>query len=74
VKFTNVVWIYKDQYHLLNEMQNWCRDNLGVGGYIVCPDPGRDTWHIETVFGNSRFCFLRDQDATLFSLRWLKIK
>lgn len=57
----------KSRYHLLEEMQVWCRENIGAGGYIY-----RDhfKWTIETAFGNSTFKFKNEKDATLFALKW----
>ena len=62
------VQIDRDKYHLLDEIQSWCKDNIGPGGYIV-----RDhcVWSIETMFGTSFFRFKNERDRDWFVLRWL---
>ena len=57
----------KDRYHMLEEMQSWCRKYIGVGGYLQRED---STWKIETMFGNSTFTFKQPKHLTLFVLKW----
>jgi hypothetical protein len=57
----------KDQYHLLTEMQQWCRDCIGPGGYLREP---MSNWSIETAFGTSFFKFQRERDRNWFMMRW----
>lgn len=58
----------RDYYPKLPEICNWCRDNIGPGGYII-----RDhcVWKIETAFGYSNFYFKHEKDAMHFTLKWL---
>ncbi len=57
----------REKYPLLNEIQEWCRANIGAGGYIT-----RDhcVWRIETSFGYSKFYFTHEKHYMLFMLRW----
>jgi hypothetical protein len=63
----------KDRYHTNDAMIDWCRKNLGVGGWVFSNpddwDQGRK-WAVSSQFGNTTFYFDDDRDATLFSLRW----
>jgi len=63
----------KDRYHVVDEMVNWCRDNLGLGGWVYA-DPrdweeGR-RWAVSSMFGNATFYFYDSGDASMFVLRW----
>jgi hypothetical protein len=57
----------KGQYHLVNEMVRWCKDNIGDGGWLA---RNGDLWSCEGVFGRTTFKFMREDDYTLFLLRW----
>jgi hypothetical protein len=59
--------ISKRYYAELTSMMDWCRENIGPGGYIQDHTP---LWDIRTAFGNSTFSFVNERDATLFALRW----
>jgi ABC-type uncharacterized transport system ATPase subunit len=59
--------ISKRRYHELGDMIAWCRVIIGTGGYIMNDD---DLWGIVTVFGESKFFFVEERDATAFTLRW----
>lgn len=52
----------KDRYHEIQDMAQWCQENIGAGRY--------PPWAVETRFGNTFFFFVNERDATLFSLRW----
>lgn len=67
MKFEHEVHFGKDRYHQLEEMQSWCKSNIGPGGYLT-----RDhcVWSIETMFGNSFFRFKNEKDRNWFALRW----
>jgi len=69
----------KHYYHLQNDMQKWCKEYIGPGGWGN-PEPINDIeyfdrdnlkWYIDCMFGNTFFFFRNDRDATLFMLRWL---
>ena len=66
--FKYQVSVDKQKYHNLAEMQTWCRESIGSGGYVAHQE--WDHWHLETMFGNSTFSFKCEQDAVLFALRW----
>lgn len=61
-------------YHLINEMMNWCYNNIGKGGYGMPLDSHNDSnraWGIDVAFGNSTFYFCKETDAMMFGLRWI---
>lgn len=62
----------RDYYHLHIEMISWVRDNLGPGGWRV-PDYKRwgDRWGIQISFGHQTWYFVKEEDASLFALKWL---
>ena len=63
----------KDRYHTNDAMINWCRQNLGFGGWVYGNpndwDEGRK-WAISSQFGNTTFYFSDEGTASLFILRW----
>ena len=63
----HMVKLDRSYWHKLPAMIEWCTDNFGEGTHNFLGD----TWSLETAFGNSYFGFKREQDATLFSMRWL---
>jgi hypothetical protein len=63
------IYISKRQYHQLYQMRKWCNENIGerdFGG----PRSVGGLWSVVTMFGDSTFSFVNDQDATAFALRW----
>lgn len=61
----------KAHYHLHNDMIRWARENIGPGGWRVpSKELWGDTWGIVINFGNQDWYFIRDEDATVFALRW----
>ena len=65
----------KDRYHLNGEMEKWCRDNIGLGGWTYSTPKtweGMDgkIWVIYSMFGNTTFSFKESKDLTMFLLRW----
>lgn len=63
----NEVEFGRNQYHKIEEMNQWLRDNVGPGGWQ--PMLGA-RWHIITAFGNSTYVFKDGRDAMMFALRW----
>ncbi len=59
----------KGHYHLIESMRNWCVGNIGTGGYWALREG--DHWCVLTAFGRSSWCFKNQNDATLFTLKWL---
>lgn len=57
----------RDKYHLIGEMCEWLRANIGPGGYSPILDA---RWHIESAFGHSKYTFEDPRDAMMFALRW----
>ena len=65
----------KDRYHQHLEMEKWCHDNVGHGGWTYAtPETwegmGDHVWAIESMFGNITFVFKDAKHLTLFILRW----
>ena len=65
----------KDQYHLNGEMERWCRENIGDGGWSYAnPETwegmGDKIWVMSSMFGNTKFSFKDPKDLTMFLLRW----
>lgn len=52
---------------ILLDMEQWCTEQFGsnTGG-----PPGRRWWTVETVNFERRFCFRKENDRTLFLLKW----
>jgi hypothetical protein len=67
-----VVEFGKDRYHLNDDMQSWCTDNFGIGGWVYAnPDDWEERyWAISSAFGNTTFYFKDEKHATIFALRW----
>lgn len=68
VEFSN------DYYHKQTEMIEWCKKNVGHGGWFLNKlEEGEPPykWSVISMFGRSKFTFENDKDATLFSLRWV---
>jgi hypothetical protein len=63
----------KDRYHTIGTMERWCRENIGVGGWVYA-DPKdweeERKWAMSSAFGRTTFYFRDDEDATMFTLRW----
>lgn len=57
----------KDKYHLQEEMNSWCEEHIGNGGWIPDPDAA---WLIECMFGKTTYSFKHEVDFVLFKLRW----
>jgi hypothetical protein len=61
----------KDRFHEQNKMLEWCKDNLGPGGYYAFTNnPENAKWAIESMFGTTHFFFQDPKDAVLFGLKW----
>jgi hypothetical protein len=66
----------KDKYHLHPEMEQWCHDNIGKGGWTYTTPKtwkgmGDKIWSIDSMFGNTTFAFKDPKHLTFFLLRWL---
>jgi hypothetical protein len=65
----------KDKYHLHPEIEQWCRENIGDGGWSYA-DPKTwegmhgKIWVMSSMFGNTKFSFKDPKHLTLFLLRW----
>lgn len=65
----------KDRYSQHPEMEQWCKDNIGPGGWTYDSPKtweglGDKIWIMHTTFGNTTFAFKDARHYTLFVLRW----
>ncbi len=65
----------KDRYHLNGTMEQWCRENIGEGGWTYSNPKtwegmGDKIWVMSSMFGNTKFSFKDPKHLTLFLLRW----
>jgi hypothetical protein len=65
----------KDRYHLNGEMEQWCRENIGQGGWSYANPKTWEgmngkIWVMSSMFGNTKFSFKDPKHLTLFLLRW----
>lgn len=60
----------KDRFHQQNEMIQWCKHNLGEGGWGGYNKTGIKQWAVESMFGNTFFYFRNPNDAFMFKLMW----
>lgn len=59
----------KDQYHLQEEIRDWCRSNFGPGLWFN-PKDNTNSWGFETAFGYTVYFFKQEHEASMFALRW----
>ena len=65
----------KDKYHLHPEMEQWCRTNIGNGGWTYATPKtwegmGDRIWWRDRMFGNTTFAFKEAKHLSMFLLRW----
>ena len=63
----------RDRYHQHRDMEDWCRQHLGEGGWhTVNPDDLREeaNWSIDQMFGNTTFRFKNARDYSKFVVKW----
>jgi hypothetical protein len=65
----------KDRYHQHPEMEQWCRDYVGEGGWSYATPKtwegmGDKIWIMHSMFGNTTYCFKDPKQLTMFILRW----
>jgi hypothetical protein len=65
-EYPHQVHLDKGRYHLIGEIKQWCLEHIGTGGFIQ-----GGTWCVFTAFGKSSWCFKNQEDAALFTLRWI---
>lgn len=70
------VVLSKHMYHLQQEMIQWCRDNIGLGGWedspaLLFPDRPQWVWTVKSTFGDTTFTFRDDEQGKLFKEKWL---
>ena len=65
----------KERYHQHTEMEQWCRDRIGMGGWSYSTPKtweGMDDkiWVMHSMFGNTTYAFKEARHLTMFILRW----
>lgn len=65
----------KDRYHLNREMEVWCKQHIGPGGWTygtpsTWEGMGDKIWVIFSMFGNTTFAFKDSKHLSMFLLRW----
>lgn len=61
----------KDRFHEQEDMIQWCRKNLGTGGWNQSLVLGESRWRVDSMFGNTHFWFKEERDYLLFCLKWM---
>ena len=69
---TTTIEFNKRHYHLNSEMEQWCKEHIGAGGWVYSsPDAWHEyQWAVSSMFGNTTFFFRNSVDATAFLLKW----
>jgi hypothetical protein len=65
----------QERYHLNSEMEKWCQNNIGEGGWTddipkIWKDVKGKVWVIYSMFGNTTFAFKESKHLSMFLLRW----
>ena len=67
----------KDRFHQITEIEQWCTDNIGKGGWAFGGNIREDeswsddyAWGIDSIFGNTTFTFKHYDHYILFALKW----
>ena len=65
----------KDRYHQHREMEQWCHDIIGVGGWtydtpVTWEGFGDKIWIMHSMFGRTTFAFKESKHLSWFLLRW----
>jgi hypothetical protein len=60
----------KSQWHLQEEIRDWCRSNFGPGMWCN-PKDNTNTWGFDSDFGDTTYYFKQEHEASMFALRWL---
>lgn len=72
----NSVTFGKRRYHEHPDMEKWCHENIGKGGWTwetpkTWEGMNEQVWVVHSMFGNTTFAFKNQRDYTMFILRWL---
>ena len=72
-----VSWITfdKERYHQHRDMEQWCHDHIGLGGWTYSTPETWDgmegkIWIMHSMFGRTTFVFKEAKHLTWFILRW----
>lgn len=64
------VFLGRGYYPVQDEIIEWCRKNIGVGGWYPSPGDKHFLWAIENSFGHISISFRNQKDFVWFSLIW----
>ena len=57
----------RSKFHLLGKIEEWCRINIGKGGWLLSDN---DLWNVDSIFGHITFKFKQHSHYMLFVLKW----
>lgn len=65
----------KDRYHEHQDMEQWCHENIGPGGWSYSSPKtwegmGDKIWLMHSMFGHTTFAFKEQKHFNWFVLRW----
>ncbi len=71
----NAITFGKNRYHEHLDMEQWCTENIGTGGWTsgtpkTWEGLGDKIWIIHSTFGKTTFVFKEAKHLTMFMLRW----
>ena len=71
----NEITFGKDYYSLNGEMEQWCKKNIGPGGWTYeSPKTWEGMqdkiWVMHSMFGNTTFVFKEPKHLSMFILKW----
>lgn len=68
----NFITFGKRRYHQHPEMEAWCAEKIGKGGwrYRLDQEWTTDLWGVKSMFGHTTFSFKEPKHLTMFLLVW----
>lgn len=71
----NKITFDKTRYHQQYEMESWCKNNIGPGGWTYeSPKTWEGMqdkiWVMHSMFGNTTFVFKDQKHLSMFILKW----
>lgn len=58
----------RENYHRHGDMIDWCRNNIGQGGWGILKENDSRRWAVEINFGYTTFWFSNESDYLIFLL------
>lgn len=66
----HTIMLGRDYYSLQGEIMDWCKQNVGPGGWYPSSGDKNFLWAIESSFGHVSISFRNQEDLMWFSLIW----